>query len=92
MQSQVHRFQFLVAIFLFNTPSDVVLSVWVGVSGCGHPISIKVCLMGTSFCTVIYTAANPASASEVMTNLITWAMDRIDPFHRGIGSYSDRKI
>ena len=70
----------------------MVLYVWIGVGGCGHPISIKVCVMGTSFLEVIYKAANSASAAEVMTNLITWEMDRIGPFHRWIGSSSDRKI
>ena len=72
---------------LFTTPSDVVLSVWIEVGGCGYYISIKVCLMGTSFWAVIYKAANSDSAVEVMTNLITWLIDRIDTFHHGIGSY-----
>ena len=66
---------------LFTTPSAVVLSVWIEVGGCGHPIYIKVCLMGTSFWAVVYKAANSAAAAEVMKNLITWVIDRIDPFH-----------
>ena len=85
-------FIFLVKILLLTTPLAVVLSVWIWVGGCGHPISIKVCLMGTSFWAVMYKAVSSASAAEVMTNLITWEMERMGPFHRGIGSSSERKI
>ena len=48
--------------------------------------------MGTIFWAVMYKLASSSSAADVMKNLITWAIDSIGPFHRGIGSSSEGKI
>ena len=49
---------------LFVTPTAVELSVWIGLCGCGHPMSIRVCWWGTILQAAIKSAASLASAAE----------------------------
>ncbi len=77
---------------LFVTPTAVELSVWIGLYGCGHPMSMRVCRWGTILRVAIKSAASSASAAEAMTNLIMVAIIRTAPLKRGVGSSSKRKI
>ena len=51
-------------LVLLTTPAAVVLSVWMGVIGCFHPISDNVRRMGTSSFAVTYRAPISASAAD----------------------------
>ena len=75
---------------LLTTPAAVMLSVWMGVTGCFHPISVKVWRIGNNYVAVTNRAPSSASAAEVMTNLMICVMVRIGPFHLGSGSSSDK--
>ncbi len=79
-------------IVLFVTPTAVELSVWIGVCGCGHPMSLRVCRWGTISRAIIKHAASSASATKAMKNLIMVAIVRTAPLKRGDGSSSKRKI
>jgi hypothetical protein len=77
---------------LFVTPTTVELSVWIGLCGCGHPMSMRVCRWGTILRAAIKSAASSASAAEVMTNLVMITIVRTTPLKRGDGSSSERMI
>ncbi len=77
---------------LFVTPTAVELSGWIGLHGCGHPMSIRVCLWGTILQVAINSAASLASVAETMTNLIMVAIVRTAPLKCGDGSSSERKM
>ena len=83
---------FLLIILLLVTPSAIELYVWTGVLGCGQPISMRVCRMGNIAFVVMKRPASLSSASEDMTNLIIWAMVRMDPLSQLTGSSPDRKM
>ena len=77
---------------LLITPAAVVLSVWMGVMDCFHPIYTNVRRIGISSFAVIYNAPNSASAADDMTNFIICAIVNMGPFHFGSGSSSERKM
>ena len=77
---------------LFTTPAAAEFSVWRGYFGCGHFISCKVCLIATISCAVMNIALSSASEAEDMTNLMIFASVSTGPFHRGMASFSGRKI
>jgi hypothetical protein len=77
---------------LFVTPTAVELSVWIGLRGCGHPMSMRVCRWGTILWVAIKSAASSASAAKAMTNLIMVAFVRTTLMKHGDGSSSKRKI
>ena len=77
---------------LLVTPTAVELSTWMGVFGCGQPISMSVCLMGTNSLAVMKSAANSASAADDMTNLMILASVMIGPLSRGMASFSEQKM
>ena len=77
---------------LLVTPDNVEFSVYMGVLGWGQPISMRVCWMDTISLAVVKSPASSVSAAEDMTNLMIWAMVRMDPLGRGKGSSSERKM
>jgi hypothetical protein len=77
---------------LFVTPTAVELSVWIGLHGCGHPISMSVCWWGTILWATIKSAASSASAAGAMTNLIMVAIVRTMPLKHGDGLSYKRKM
>ena len=60
----------LLTIVLFVNPTDVELSVWMGVWGCVHPISMSVLRNGIIFFAVINSTAIYASAADAITVLL----------------------
>jgi hypothetical protein len=77
---------------LFVTPTAVDLPVWIGLHGCGHPMSMRDCWWGTILQAAIKSAASSASAAEAMTNLIMVAVERTVLLKCGDGSSSKRKM
>jgi hypothetical protein len=77
---------------LFVIPIAVELSVWIGLCGCGHPMSMRVCLWGIILRAAIKSAASSASAAKAMTNLIMVAIVRTMPLRPGNGLSFERKI
>jgi hypothetical protein len=77
---------------LFVTPNAVELSVWIGLFGCGHPMSMRVCWWGAVLRVAVKGAASSASSTKAMTNLIMVAIVRTVLLKRGDGSSSKRKI
>ena len=77
---------------LLTTPAAVVLSVWMGVIGCFHPISSNVRRIGTSSFAVTNRAPISASAADDITNLMIFATVRTGLFHFGSGSFSYKKM
>ncbi len=75
---------------LFVTPTAVELSVWIGLRGFGHPMSMRVCLWGIILQAAIKSAASSALAAKAMTNLMIVAIVRTMPLKRGVGSSSKR--
>ena len=61
-------------IVLVMMPITVELSVWIGVGGCGCPISANVAQMTTVCLALINRAPNSALATNDMTALMTFAM------------------
>jgi hypothetical protein len=76
---------------LFVTPTAVELSVWIGLRGCSHPMSMRVCWWGTILQGAMNSAASSASVAKAMTNLIMVAIVRTAPL-KSDGSSSERKI
>jgi hypothetical protein len=79
-------------IVLFMTSTAVELSVWIGLHGCGHPMSIRVCQWRTISQAAIKSAASLALAADAMTNLILVAIVRTAPLKHGDGLSSNRKM
>jgi hypothetical protein len=77
---------------LVVTLTAIELSVWIGLHGCGHPMSMRVCQLGTISRVAIKSAASSASAADSMTNLIMVAIVMTAPLKRGDGLSSKRKI
>ena len=82
----------LLTIVLFVNPNAVEMSVWMGVWGCGHPISTSVWRNGIIFFAVINIAAIYASAADAITVFIVFAIVNIGPLSFGLCSFSDRNI
>ena len=66
-------------IVLLVTPNAVELFVWIGLFGCGQPMSIRVWRCGIISLAVMKRAASLASDADAMTNLMIWAIERIAP-------------
>jgi hypothetical protein len=78
-------------ILLLITPSAVVLSVWIGVRGCGWPISSSMFRKCTASFVLMNYEPSSASAAEDITALMIVAMVRIAPLLGGNLSSFDRK-
>ena len=61
------------------------LSVCIGVLGCGCPISSNVIRIGTASLALMYRAPSSASAADVMTALMICTIVRTDPLLGGNG-------
>ncbi len=57
---------------LLVNPTAVESSIWIGLLGCGQPISIRVCWMNR--------AASLADIADAMTILMIWAVEPGDRF------------
>ena len=77
-------------ILFVTTPTAVVLSTWIGVGFCGHPIYIRVWRNSTHLRAVINKEANSASAAEDITNLIICAIVSTVPLKVGIEKFLER--
>ena len=60
-------------------PSAVLLSVLIGVAGCGCPTSLLVIRNGSMSCAFMNIAPTSDSAADDITDLIIFAMTDIDP-------------
>ena len=58
-------------VVLVITPSDVVLSVLIGVGGCGWPIAMSVCLIGIACVEIKNKAPNSDSTADGVPDLIS---------------------
>ena len=67
------------------------LPVYIGVVGCGWPISDSVILCGTASLALIYVAPISASAADNMTALMIWATFKTAPLLAGIAALLDMK-
>ena len=93
VEASIHCLQvFFGTMVLFTTPAASDLSVWREDFGCGHFISCNVCLITTISCAVTNIAPNYASEAEDMTNLMIFASASTGLFHRGMASFSERKM
>ena len=72
-------------------PRAVVLSVWMGVGGCGWPISSAVVCAGIAWREFMYRAPILASSADDMTALMIWAIFIIALLFAGFGELSDMK-
>jgi hypothetical protein len=79
-------------LVLLTTPSAVELSVWIGLLGCGHPMSMRVWQWGIISHAAIKRAASLDSAADEVTDLMSWAMESTAPLKRGYGSFLERKM
>ena len=66
-------------ILLFTTPRAVVLSVCIGLRGCGWPISCRVILADTASHALMQRSPISASVADVTTALISCAMFNTAP-------------
>jgi hypothetical protein len=78
-------------ILLFITPSAVVLSVWIGVRGCGWPILVSICQRYTASFAFKNNAPNSASAAKDYTAFMIVAFVMIPLLLGGSWSLFDRK-
>ena len=67
------------------------LYVWIGVGGCLWPISSTVFHAGIACCELIYSAPISASAAEVITFFMMFAMFNTDPLFAWFAAFSDMK-
>ena len=77
---------------LFTTPTAVELSFWIGNGGCFQPISIHVWRKGTISVADMYIAPSSASAADDIKKNMIWEIVKIDPFHLGVGLFSDKNM
>ena len=63
--------------------STVKLSVFIGLGGCGWPISLRICCILIALHALMYNAPNSALNAYDMTGLIILAMFRIAPMFEG---------
>ena len=61
-------------LFLLVNPTAVELSYWMGVLGCGHPISMRVCRSGTIYLVIVKRPASLALKADDMKFLTICAM------------------
>jgi hypothetical protein len=84
---EAHIHHLAPAVFL-TTPAAVELSVWIGLLGWGHPMSMRVWRWGIILRAVINSAASLDSAADAITNLMIWAMESTAPLKCGYESFS----
>ncbi len=84
VKSHVHCLRAFGLDFLINY-------VWIGVRGCGCPISVSICRRYTASFALMKIAPNSASAADDITALIIVAMVRIAPLLGGLSTLFDRK-
>jgi len=77
--------------FLFTTPNAVVLSVCIGVGGCGCPKNSSTCLAGTASRQLMNSAPISASAAEDITALIICDIVCMAPLLGGTSTLLDMK-
>ena len=82
----------LLTIVLLVNYADVDLSVWIGVLGCGQPISMSVLRSGIISLDVMYSASISASAVDTIIFLMICAIVKTGPLIFGLGSYYGRNI
>ena len=73
-------------------PTAVELAVWIGVQGCGQPISMGVLHSGIIFLAMLYSADVSASAADVITVLMIYAIVNTGSLSFCLGSFSERNI
>ena len=71
------------------TPTDFELSHWMGVLGCGHPISMSDWRSGTIYLAMVNRPVSSALEEDEMTFLMIFAIVRTGPLWRGIGTSSE---
>ena len=81
----------LLAMLLATTPSEVVLSVCIGVGGCLWHIVSNAWRSGVAFLKLMKRDPNSASSAEYMTAFIICKMVRTDPLFGGTAELSDIK-
>ena len=69
-----------------TTPSAVVLSTWIGVGGCGCPILISMCHIGTASQALMYSAPSSASAADDITAFMIYDTASTTPLLAGNSS------
>ncbi len=89
-QSHVHHFGSFWDNDFFVTLTAVELSGWMGLHGCGHPMSMRVCRASTILWGTIKSAVSSASTAKAMTNLMMVAIVKTVQLKHGIGLYSER--
>ena len=77
-------------IVLLRIPVAVTLSVYIGVFGCGCPISVRVCWILTALRSLMYSALNSASTADDVTALNICASNNMAPLSGGIGLSLER--
>ncbi len=75
---------------LFVSPTASELSVWIGLHGCCHPVSMRVFWWGTILRVAIKSAASSALAAKAITNLMMVVIVRTALLKHGVGSSSKR--
>ena len=76
----------LATILLLTRSSAVLLSVWMGIGGCGWPISSILLIMGTAVLAFKNNAPSSASAADDITLRIIVYRLRTAPLFVGFGS------
>ena len=71
----------LCLIVLFMIPSAVLLSVRIGIGGCGWSSSSNVVLIGDNYSVFMYSHPTSASATDPITVLIIFASTYIGPLN-----------
>ena len=66
---------------LLTIPTAVVLSMWIGIGGCGCPSSSKVSRKIFASCAFKNSAPSSASAADAATHFSTVARERMAPFN-----------
>ena len=79
-------FNALGRILLVSSACAVELSVWMGVRGCGCPISSSVCRIDTAVLASMNSAPNSASAADDITAFIICEIFYTAPLLMGISS------
>ncbi len=79
-------FNALGRILSVSSACAVELSVWMGVCGCGWPISSSVCRIDTAILALMNSAPNSASAADDITAFIICEIFNIAPLLIGISS------
>jgi hypothetical protein len=69
---------------LFVTPTAVELSVWIGLRGCSHPMSMRVCWWGTILWAAIKSVASSALVAKAITNLMMGKFGRTALLKHGV--------